>query len=73
MTKTKMTFEKSLERLNEIIEILDSNTTSLEEMLELYEQGIVLAKNCKDKLEDAEQRVTQLIDKNGELGEIIPK
>ena len=73
MTKIKMTFEKSLERLNEIIEILDSNTTSLEEMLELYEQGIVLAKNCKDKLEDAEQRVTQLIDKNGELGEIIPK
>ncbi len=57
---TKATFEQRLERLEEIVALLDRGDAPLEELLALYEEGIVLSKECSDFLRQAEQKVTTL-------------
>ncbi len=57
---TKPTFESRLERLEEIVALLDRGDAPLEELLALYEEGTALTKECSDFLQHAEQRVTTL-------------
>ncbi len=57
---TKPTFESRLERLEEIVALLDRGDAPLEELLALYEEGTTLTKECSDFLRHAEQRVTTL-------------
>ena len=61
MTKKKEAgFEDSLNRLQQISELLGSGEVGLEESLKLYEEGINLAKSCYSTLRDAELKVTEL-------------
>ncbi len=46
-------FEKKLKQLDDIAKKLESGEVSLEESLELYKQGCILAKSCKETLEEA--------------------
>jgi len=64
-------FEKSLQQLEKIVTQMESGELGLEDSLNRFEQGIKLAKNCQDTLSNAEQRVEQLIEKNG-LQQTIP-
>lgn len=64
-------FEKSLAELESLIEKMEAGDTSLEQSLQLFEQGISLTKNCQSALEQAEQKVQQLIEKNG-LQQTLP-
>ena len=64
-----MTFEESMNSLEDVIKKLESETTSLEEMIKLYEKGIELTRICKNHLKDAEQRVTTLVKDNNQLKE----
>ena len=64
-------FEKSLQHLEKIVTQMETGELGLEESLEQFEKGIKLAKNCQDKLANAELRVEQLIEKNG-LQQTIP-
>lgn len=64
-------FEKSLQHLEKIVSQMESGELGLEESLEQFEKGIKLAKNCQDKLANAELRVEQLIEKNG-LQQTVP-
>lgn len=54
------TFEGALNRLEEIVEQLEDDPPSLEEALDTYEEGVRLANDCLSRLEDAEQRVSEL-------------
>ncbi|MBI5808688.1 MAG: exodeoxyribonuclease VII small subunit [Ignavibacteriales bacterium] len=58
--KKENSFEQSLERLQEISDILESGEVSLEESIKLYEEGIILAKNCYSILKEAELKITEL-------------
>ena len=69
MNNKSNTFESSMTALEEIIKKLDSDTTSLDEMIKLYEDGIKLTNLCKAKLDDAENRVTKLINQDDEFKE----
>ena len=60
-------FEKSLQQLEKIVTQMENGELGLEDSLNQFEQGIKLAKNCQDTLTNAEQRVEQLIEKNGLL------
>lgn len=60
MSKKKRDFESSLKRLQEISELLESDDTSLEDSIKLYEEGIKLSKECYTTLEKAELKVEQL-------------
>jgi exodeoxyribonuclease VII small subunit len=54
------TFEETLERLEKIVDTLEDAPPSLDEALDAYEEGVALANECLDRLEDAEQRVSEL-------------
>lgn len=54
-------FEKSLERLEEIAQRLEEEEEmSLEESLRLFEEGVVLSRQCGQRLSAAEQKVEAL-------------
>lgn len=51
-------FESSFERLEEIVTRLDeSDDLTLDESLDLYEEGVELVERCRGRLEDAEDRL----------------
>ncbi|MBR6695536.1 MAG: exodeoxyribonuclease VII small subunit [Oscillospiraceae bacterium] len=54
-----MQFEKSIEKLNNIIEKLEKEETTLEETLALYKEGSKLISSCKKEIENAKQVVSQ--------------
>ena len=56
-----LSFEDSYDRLEEVIKRLEDGNLTLEESVALYEEGVRLAKHCGDKLDDAEVRVTELL------------
>ncbi len=54
---TNSSFEFQISRLEEIVVLLDLGSSPIEELLNLYEEGMILAKQCRTYLETAEQRV----------------
>ncbi|GGZ96456.1 hypothetical protein GCM10007162_10680 [Ignatzschineria ureiclastica] len=53
--------ESLLQKLNEIVESLESDELPLEESLKQFEQGIALTKACQETLEASEKRINQLL------------
>jgi exodeoxyribonuclease VII small subunit len=60
MSKEEHSFEEALTRLEEIVESLDDESLSLEKSIELYEEGILLSKQCTKTLEEAELRIEKV-------------
>jgi exodeoxyribonuclease VII small subunit len=58
--KKNNNFEKDLMRLEEISELLESDSVDLEDALNLYEEGIKLSRSCISALKKAELRITEL-------------
>jgi exodeoxyribonuclease VII small subunit len=60
-------FEDSIRRLAEIVENLEGGDLPLEESLELFEEGVRLARASQKTLDHAEKRVEELlsIDEDG--------
>jgi exodeoxyribonuclease VII small subunit len=56
-------FEISMQRLEEIVNQLDSGKLSLEESIKIFEEGIELSKFCSDKLNQAEKKIKTLMKK----------
>ena len=70
MAEKKICFEESLKELELIVKKLESGEASLDEMLELFEQGIARTKECNEQLKNAEQKVTVLMrDSSGQMQE----
>ncbi|MDA8790188.1 exodeoxyribonuclease VII small subunit [Pseudomonadales bacterium] len=69
MARSKKTpdFETSLERLEEIVECLETGDLSLEQSLKQFEEGVSLTRACQTALTDAEQTIKVLTEKNAEL------
>lgn len=53
-------FEQSLAALEDRVRRLESGEVSLDESLDLYEQGVALARRCHEHLDRAEERVAAL-------------
>ena len=64
--KKQPAFEASLERLENIVESLESGELSLEDSLKVFEEGVALTRSCQKSLADAEQKVRQLTLENGD-------
>lgn len=62
--KERLSFEKALSRLEIIVEKLNDEGLSLEESVDLYEEGILLSKQCTETLEDAELRIKKAHDEH---------
>lgn len=59
------TFETSLAELEKIVAQLEDGDLPLEESLVLFEQGVKLSRECRDRLTEAERRIEVLM-KEGE-------
>jgi exodeoxyribonuclease VII small subunit len=62
---TKNSLEQALERLEEIVGTLEQGTISLDDAMDLYEEGIRISKECGERLKAAELRIKKLT-KNAE-------
>ena len=58
------TFETSLEELERIVRELEQGELTLENSLELFEQGVKLSRECQDRLTQAERRIEILMRDN---------
>jgi exodeoxyribonuclease VII small subunit len=56
-------FEQELEKLEDIINKMESGQLNLEDTLQKYEEGIKLVTNCQKQLKNAEQKVKILTEK----------
>ena len=54
-------FEESVERLEQIVQRLESGELSLEDSLGLFEEGVTLARVSQAQLDQAERRVEELL------------
>ena len=54
-------YEKSLERLEEIAKILEEGGQPLEKTVELFAEGTALIAACGKYLDEAEQKITKLL------------
>ena len=55
-----LTFEQALQRLEALVETLEDDTAGLEDALRAYEEGVLLARYCLERLDTAELRVQEL-------------
>jgi len=58
-------FEDAMKRLEEIVQMLENGNLPLEESLKIFEEGMELIKFCTNKLEEAEKKVTILVQESG--------
>jgi exodeoxyribonuclease VII small subunit len=67
MPKKKSTtlFEDSLAELEQLVTQLEQGEISLEQSLKSFERGVTLTRTCQKALQEAEQKVQILIEKNG--------
>jgi len=64
-------FESALERLEAITGLLEAGDTPLEQSIELYTEGLEIARFCEKKLTEAEEKIKIITEKNGETVEEI--
>lgn len=65
-----MDFEKQIAELESIVKALESGSISLDDSLALFEKGIKLTKNCQKMLDEAEKKVSILVNNgDGDMAE----
>ncbi len=62
-----LSFEESLEKLEEIIKELESGNTELDKAIDKYTEAMKLVKYCSEKLNNATKKVNKILTENGEL------
>lgn len=67
MAQETLSFEKAFERLEQILNTMNSGKTPLEESLKLFEEAEKLIRTCSTRLTAAEQKIEQLIKNKGEV------
>lgn len=58
---TEKNFEQAMADLEKIIRMLEEGNISLDEALQKFEEGISLARQCSEKLTQAEKKIDLLI------------
>ncbi len=56
----KMSFEKALEALKEIVSTLESGEGKLDEAIEAFERGARLKRHCEAKLREAQEKIEKI-------------
>lgn len=64
--KSVTLFEDSLTELEQLVEQMEKGELSLEESLKSFERGVKLTSTCQKALQEAEQKVQILVEKNGQ-------
>ena len=65
----KENFEESMKKLETIVTELENGNLNLDESVKKFEEGMKIAKQCNNILEDSEKKITILLEEDGELKE----
>lgn len=60
----ELSFENKMDRLQEIVNLLEQNSISLADSVKLYKEGLDLTVKCKEELEKAKHEVKILQNDN---------
>ena len=60
-------FEDMLSELETLVKKLENGDTDLDTSIETYQQAMKLAKECGDKLNNAEEAVNKILSEDGTL------
>ena len=63
----KANFEENMEKLEEIVTELEKGDLNLDSSISKFEEGIKISKECNKILEEAEKKITILLQKDGNL------
>jgi len=66
-TKKKKSFEENLEALEEIVKKLENGDIPLDQAIEKFNEGVVLAGECNKILENANETIAKVLNKDGKL------
>lgn len=61
MNQQNMTFEASMQRLEQIVRIMERGDAPLEESLRLFQEGTELVHNCGKLLDEAQLQVKKIM------------
>ena len=64
-------FETSMEQLEKIVQELEKGDLNLDDSIKKFEEGMKISKDCNKFLEEAEKKITVLINENGEIKEEV--
>jgi len=67
--ENEKSFEEMIIELEDIVKSLEKDNLNLDESINKFENGMKLAKDCNKKIEEAEKRITILLNENGDLKE----
>lgn len=73
MATKKNNFEEQLNELQEIVNKLESGNVPLEDALNEFQAGVKMSRELEKKLNDAEQTVAKLVDKDGNEKTLDPQ
>lgn len=62
-------FEKNMSDLENIVTELEKGELNLDESISKFEEGIKISKECNKILEEAEKKITILLEKDGDVKE----
>ena len=65
--KKELSFEESLVMLEEIVKKLDVGDVPLDDAINEFNKAMKLAKTCDEKLKNAEEAISKLVNKDGEI------
>lgn len=61
MAEKKMRFQDAMNRLDEIVALLNNSSLELEEAMKYFEEGLALSKQCEKQLKEFEKKMDQLM------------
>lgn len=66
-SKKTENFEESIKKLEEIVTELEKGELNLDESVEKFEEGMKISKECNNILQNAEKRISILLENDGEV------
>ena len=69
MKKEENSFEEKIESLENIVSKLEKGDLNLDDSMAQFEEGMKLSQECSKILEDAEKKITILLEQDGKMEE----
>lgn len=65
----EVSFEENMKELELIVKELENGDTKLDDAIEKFKKAMTLAKECDEKLKNAEENISKILNDDGTLSE----
>lgn len=65
--KQELSFEEAMKELESLVEKLEEGDVPLERAITYYQDGMKLSKLCNDKLKNVQEKMTTIMNEQGDL------